>query len=111
EATIEHANATRLLRRSGASSWADLQRRSWQEPEWFWPLWIDDLGLEFSTPWEQVVDESRGPQWATWFVGGKVSIAHNCVHRWAARRPGTVAAGGVGEDGRAAAQTGDETTP
>jgi len=99
EATIEHANATRLLRRSGASSWAELLRRSWQEPEWFWPLCVDDLGLEFSTPWEQVVDETRGPQWATWFVGGKVSIAHNCVHRWAARRPGAVAAVGLGEDG------------
>jgi acetyl-CoA synthetase len=105
EATIEHANATRLLRRSGASSWADLQRRSWQEPEWFWPLCIDDLGLEFSTPWEQVVDESRGPQWATWFVGGKVSIAHNCVHRWAAVRPDAVAAVGLGEDGARRALT------
>src|SRR4029079_14714792 len=99
EATLERANATRLLRRSGAADWAELQRRSWQEPEWFWPHCIDDLGLEFSTPWEQVVDESRGPQWATVFVGGKVSIAHNCVHRWAARRPGALAAVGLGEDG------------
>jgi acetyl-CoA synthetase len=98
-ATIEHANATRLLRRSGAASWAELQRRSWQEPEWFWPLCIDDLGLEFSAPWERVVDDSRGPQWATWFVGSTVSIAHNCVHRWAQRRPDAPAAVGLGEDG------------
>ena len=28
---------------------------------------------------------SRGPEWATWFVGGKLNIAWNCVHRWAAR--------------------------
>jgi len=98
-ATIEHANATRLLRRSGATAWAELQGRSWQEPEWFWPLCIDDLGLEFSTPWERVVDDSRGPQWATWFVGSTVSIAHNCVHRWAQRRPDAPAAVGLGEDG------------
>ena len=45
EATIEHANATRLLRRSGEASWTDLQRRSWQEPEWFWPLCIEDVGI------------------------------------------------------------------
>ena len=32
----------------------------------------------------QVVDHSRGPEWATWFVGGKLNIAWNCVHRWAA---------------------------
>jgi acetyl-CoA synthetase len=99
ETTLEHANATRLLRRSGESSWAGLQRRSWQEPEWFWPLCIDDMGLEFSTPWEQVIDDSRGPQWATWFVGSTVSIAHNCVHRWAMRRPDALAAVGLGEDG------------
>ena len=99
EATIERANATRLLRRSGATAWAELQGRSWQEPEWFWPLCIDDLGLEFSTPWERVVDDSRGPQWATWFVGSTVSIAHNCVHRWAQRRPDAPAAVGLGEDG------------
>src|SRR5512146_296069 len=99
EATIEHANATRLLRRSGAASWAELQRRSWQEPEWFWPICIDDTGLEFSTPWQQVVDDSRGPQWATWFVGSTVSIARNCVHRWAERRPDALAAVGLGEDG------------
>jgi acetyl-CoA synthetase len=99
EATIERANATRLLRRAGVETYAELQRRSWQEPAWFWPLCIDDMGLEFSTPWDRVVDESRGPEWATWFVGGKVSIARNCVHRWAERRPDGIAAVGLGEDG------------
>jgi acetyl-CoA synthetase len=99
EETIERANATRLVRRSGAASWAELQRRSWQEPAWFWPLCVEDMGLEFATPWEQVVDDSRGPQWATWFVGSTVSIAHNCVHRWAERRPDAPAAIGLSEDG------------
>ena len=70
-----------------------------QDPEWFWPLCVEDLGLEFSTPWEQVLDDSRGPEWTTWFVGGTVSIARNCVHRWAERRPDAVAAVGLGEDG------------
>jgi acetyl-CoA synthetase len=99
EATVERANMTRLLRRAGASSYEELHRRSWQEPDWFWPLCVDDLGLEFSQPWERVVDVSRGPEWATWFRGGKVSIARNCVHRWAVRRPDGVAAVGLGEDG------------
>jgi acetyl-CoA synthetase len=98
-ATIEHANATRLLRRSAAGSWEELQRRSWQEPEWFWPLCVEDLGLEFSQRWERVLDESRGPEWTTWFVGGRLSIARNCVHRWADRTPDAVAAVGLGEDG------------
>jgi acetyl-CoA synthetase len=99
EATVEHANVTRLVRLAGVRDYAELVRRSSIEPEWFWPLVVDDLGLEFAHPWERVVDESRGPAWTTWFVGGRVSIAHNCVHRWAARTPDAVAAVGLAEDG------------
>ncbi len=98
-ATVEHANVTRLLRRAGAPDYDALVRRSCADPEWFWPLVVEDLGLEFSQPWDRVLDESRGPEWATWFVGGRTSIAHNCVHRWAARTPDAVAAVGLGEDG------------
>ena len=99
EATTEQANVTRLLRRAGVDDYAELVRRSWADPEWFWPLVVDDLGLEFAGPWARVVDLTRGPEWATWFVDGRVSIAHNCVHRWAAARPEAVAAVGLGEDG------------
>jgi acetyl-CoA synthetase len=98
-ATLERANATRLLRRAGVDDYRELVRRSAEEPEWFWPLLVADLGLEFSRPWTQVVDASRGPEWATWFVGGRVSIPHNCVHRWAASAPDRVAAVGLAEDG------------
>jgi len=96
---VERANLTRLQRRAGAASYADLVRRSCDEPEWFWPLVVDDLGLDFSRSFDQVVDLSRGPAWATWFVGGRLSIAENCVHRWARRTPGALAAVGLGEDG------------
>ena len=97
--TVEHANVTRLLRRAGSRDYQALVRRSWEEPDWFWPLVVDDLGLEFARPWEHVLDTSRGPEWATWFDGGRVSIPHNCVHRWAARRPDAAAAVGLAEDG------------
>lgn len=98
-ATIERANATRLLRRTGLDDWRALVRRSADDPGWFWPVAVDDMGLEFSTPWARVFDDSHGPEWTTWFVGGRVSIAHNCVHRWAASRPDSTAAVGLGEDG------------
>ncbi len=51
------------------------------------------------------MDLSRGPEWATWFVGGKVNIAWNCVHRWAERRPDAIASIGLGEDGSRREQT------
>src|SRR5207248_8427129 len=87
------------MRRAGTADYWELVRRSAADPDWFWPLAIDDLGLEFSTPWERVYDDSRGPEWTTWFTGGRVSIARNCVHRWAERTPDALAAVGLGEDG------------
>jgi acetyl-CoA synthetase len=99
EETLERANVVRLMRRHGIGSYAELLRRSQEEPDWFWPAVVEDLGLEFSRPWESVFDDSRGPEWTTWFTGGTVSIARNCVHRWAERTPERVAAVFAGEDG------------
>jgi acetyl-CoA synthetase len=79
----ERSNAMRLGRRLGFDDYWELVRFSGEEPERFWPAAIEDMGLEFSRPWQQVVDASRGPEWATWFVGGRLNLARNCVHRWA----------------------------
>jgi len=81
---VESANVTRLARQLGVERYHDLHRISIEEPERFWPAVVEDLGLEFSEPWTEVVDVSRGPEWARWFVGGKLNLAWNCVHRWAA---------------------------
>ena len=99
ERTLAHANVVRLMRKHGLDDYRALVRRSQDEPEWFWPAAIEDLGLELSRPWERVYDDSRGPEWTTWFVGSQVSIARNCVHRWAERTPDNVGAVFAGEDG------------
>jgi acetyl-CoA synthetase len=96
---LERANVVRLMRRHGFEGYWELQRRSQEDPDWFWPAAIEDLGLEFSQPWDRVADLSKGPEWATWFVGGKLNLAWNCVHRWAERRPTDVGAVFAGEDG------------
>src|SRR5919202_289431 len=96
---LERSNVVRLMRRHGAESYWDLVRRSQDEPDWFWPAAIEDMGLEFTRAWDRVADLSRGPEWATWFLGGKLNIASNCVHRWARERPDATAAVFLGEDG------------
>jgi acetyl-CoA synthetase len=96
---VESANVTRLQRRLGARSYAELHRISVEEPERFWPAVVDDLGIEFSHPWDAVVDASRGPEWATWFVGATVNVARVCLHRWAEERPDDEAFVGCYEDG------------
>src|SRR5262249_53864530 len=103
---VERANVTRLARRLGVDRYHDLHRISIEEPERFWPAVVEDLGLEFSEPWTQVVDVSRGPEWATWFVDGKLNLAWSCVHRWAAGELAeTKAAVWRPEDGERAALT------
>lgn len=100
EDVLARANVVRLMRRHGIERYGELVRRSQEEPGWFWPAVVEDLGLEFSTPWERVYDDSRGPEWTTWFVGGRLNLAWNCVHRFArGDRAGAVAAIGLGEDG------------
>ncbi|MFY9577869.1 MAG: AMP-binding protein [Gaiellaceae bacterium] len=96
---LEQANLSRLMGRLGVEHYRDLHRISIEEPERFWPEVIDDLGLEFSQPWERVVDSSRGIEWATWFVGGRLNLADSCVHRWAVQTPDGLAAIFLGEDG------------
>jgi acetyl-CoA synthetase len=97
--TLERANVVRLMRRHGLEDYRELVRRSIEEPEWFWPAAAEDLGIEFAEPWHTLTDMSRGPEWTTWFVGGKVNIAWNCVHRWAGTQPDEPAAVFRGEDG------------
>jgi len=100
---LENANLTRLLRRLGTVDYHELQRLSVDDPERFWPEVVDDLGIGFSTPWEQVVDASRGPESAQWFVGGTVNVARVCVHDWSSL-PGEAAVGRY-EDGERDALT------
>src|SRR5436305_13945666 len=73
----------RLLRSHGAAAYRELHRISVEEPDRFWPVLVDDLGIEFSHPWDAVVDLTQGPEWATWFVGARVNVARACLHRFA----------------------------
>jgi len=61
---------------------------------------VKDLGIEFTTPYERVLDSSAGVPWTKWFLGGRVNLTHNCVDRHAASdRADRVAVVGEYEDG------------
>ena len=82
---VERANVTRLMKAHDIATVGELRRRSVEDVEWYWDAAVKDLGIEFSTPYERVLDTSRGVPWATWFTGGRVNLVHNCVDRWADR--------------------------
>jgi acetyl-CoA synthetase len=83
--TAEQAAASRLGRFMAAQEIADydaLVARSTADPEWFWQAVIDDLGLEWFTPYERVLDLSDGVPFAHWFPGGRYNYVHNAVDKW-----------------------------
>ena len=91
----------RFAQSHGIADYWTLVRRSQDDPEWFWDAVVAYLGIEFARPYEQILDVSRGIEWATWFVGGNLNMAWNCVGRWAERTPNAPAAIGETEDGQA----------
>jgi acetyl-CoA synthetase len=97
---VENANVTRLMRAHGVESIDALRRRSVEDMEWFWDVVVKDMGIEFTTPYERVLDDSGGIAWSKWFVGGRVNLTHNCVDRHVASgRADRLALIGEGEDG------------
>jgi acetyl-CoA synthetase len=104
---VEQANVTRLARRLGAGGFHELHTISVEEPERFWAAVVEDLGIEFSRPWDAVLDTSRGPEWTTWFVGGRLNVARVCLHRWASDDEALV---GLYEDGTRESLTWNEAS-
>jgi acetyl-CoA synthetase len=98
---VERANVTRLMRAHGISDIATLRERAIDDVEWYWDSVVKDLGLEFTTPYENVLDTSKGIPWATWFGGGHINLTWNCVDRWAhsdaAERPAIIGESETGE--------------
>jgi acetyl-CoA synthetase len=99
EEYVERANVTRFMRANGIATYDELVRRSVDDISWFWDAVIRDLDIEFLEPYDEVLDLSRGVEWATWFVGGRINLAHQCVDRWSAATPEAPAVVWEGEDG------------
>ena len=100
---IEETNVWRFMRRLGFADREAFLRFSREEPERFWGEILREMDVEWFEPYSQVLDDSRGPEWAQWFIGGKLNIAHNCLNRWA--ESDRVACLWESEDGAAGAVT------
>jgi len=92
-------NVGRFMTENGISTLTELRRRSIADPVWFWDATVRFLGIRFAEPYTDVLDVSRGIEWATWFTGGTLNIADVCVDRWADEAPDRVAVVWEGEDG------------
>ncbi|MFP8888897.1 AMP-binding protein [Natrialbaceae archaeon A-CW2] len=106
---VESTNVWAFMQAYGIENYDDLIERTTTDRgdresgvEWFWDELIEYLDLEFFEPYDEVRDDSDGPQFTDWYPGGELNIAHNTVDRHAAlesEERNTVATIWEGEDG------------
>jgi len=71
----------RFIDQHEIASWDNLVTRADADPEWFWTAVIEFLDLRFGTPFDRILDQTKGPEWAEWCVGGTTNLATNCLQR------------------------------
>ena len=76
------SNLRRFMDRHGIKDYESLLRRSTKNIEWFWEAVLEDLDIEFYTPYEKIVDLSGGIEFPKWCVGGQMNIVHNLLDKW-----------------------------
>ena len=97
---LERSRLRALMDRLGIVDFDELLNRAARSPEWFWAEAVRDLGIEFYTAYDKVLDTSRGWEWATWFTGAQYNYVHDALDKHAAsERAGRPALVYEAEDG------------
>ncbi len=97
---VERATVTKYIERLGLNSYRDLVSKTIREWKWFWGVLPEWLGVEWFSEPREVVDLSKGPEWAKWYIGGRLNAAYNVVDRIVSMGLGGLEAfTWVGEDG------------
>jgi acetyl-CoA synthetase len=79
---ISKSRLKRFMDQHGIESFADLLKRADADIEWFWDAAIKDIDIAFYRHYDKVVDLSKGKQWATWWIGGRMNIVQSCLDRY-----------------------------
>jgi acetyl-CoA synthetase len=81
---IAASNLQQFMDCHAIASYDALHARARADIAWFWDAALADLGIEFYTPYSQVIDLSEGVEFPRWCVGGQLNIIHNCLDKWQA---------------------------
>ncbi len=96
---VESSNTKNFMDSEGFAEYKDMVKKSTDDIEWWWSKAIEWLNVEFFEPFEKVLDISRGIEWASWFVNGKMNVVHNVLDRHKSKLRNKVAFIWEGEDG------------
>ena len=79
EGYLERSRLRRFAEAHGHSDFGALHRWSIEDPDGFWRAVDRDLGLLWRTPYERVLDASRGIPWTTWWIGGRMNYVESAL--------------------------------
>jgi hypothetical protein len=97
---VAAANSTRFAAKNGLAGYEELLAHSTADPSWFWGAMAQHFDIAFDQPYDEVLDERDGIEWARWFRGGRLNLAFNCIDRDVQTGRGEhVAVRAEGEDG------------
>ncbi|APW96372.1 acetyl-CoA synthetase [Halobiforma lacisalsi AJ5] len=89
---VESTNVYEFMQEYGIDGYDELIERTTTDLEgveesgvdWFWDEIVDYLDIEFYEEYDEVRDDSDGPQFTDWYPGGELNLAHNVLDRHAA---------------------------
>ena len=76
---LARSRLRRFAEAHGHSNFASLHRWSIEDLDGFWRGVDRDLGLVWQTPYERVLDSSRGIAWTTWWLGGRMNYVESAL--------------------------------
>jgi acetyl-CoA synthetase len=82
---VESASVKGFMDQWGIKTYRDLYQKSIEDIKWFWPAAMDYLRVHWHRRYDTVLDldGSKSFERARWFIGGRLSIAYNCLDRHA----------------------------
>jgi acetyl-CoA synthetase len=99
---IAESNVSKLMAMLGVSTFEDYLCYSIEHPDLYWKTVLEFCGVQWTKPYERFSDFSAGPEFARWFVGGRLNWTET-IFKWArdpnwANKPAVIAedeAGGL----------------
>jgi len=100
EKQIQESNIYKFMKKHNISSLDELSLKSKDNLEWFWKSVDEDLGIVWDSPYEKILDTSKGIAWSKWFVNGKTNIYKSSVEKFVKKTPDKIAYYFESEDGK-----------
>ncbi|MCH9657234.1 AMP-binding protein, partial [archaeon] len=91
EKQIQESNIYKFMKKHKLSSFDELSQKSANDLEWFWKSVAEDIGIVWDSPYEKVLDNSKGIAWSKWFVNGKTNIYKSSVEKFVKISPDKIA--------------------